>query len=116
MPDMFEDRSSGLESPGFDAASVTPSDSTDLPVTSRALYVGTTGDLRVTTAAGSYPNPGSTWVRAWRHPSSCGHRNVPSELVIMLFSVIVNSPMRGGYLVVSMYSALRWSEHVSPVV
>ena len=53
MPDIFEDRSSGLESPGFDAASVTPSDSTDLPVTSRALYVGTTGDLRVTTAAGS---------------------------------------------------------------
>ena len=53
MPDMFEDRSSGLESPGYNAASVTPSDSTDLPVTSRALYVGTGGDLRVTTAAGS---------------------------------------------------------------
>lgn len=53
MPDIFEDRSSGLESPGFDATSVTPSDSTDLTVTSRALYVGAGGDLRVTTAAGS---------------------------------------------------------------
>ena len=53
MPDMFEDRSSGLESPGYDAASVVPSDSTDLTITSRAIYVGTSGDLRVTTASGS---------------------------------------------------------------
>ena len=53
MTDFFEDRSSGLESPGFDAASVTPSDSTDLTITSRALYVGGTGDVRITTAAGS---------------------------------------------------------------
>lgn len=59
MPDMFEDRSSGLESPGYDAAPVVPSDSTDLTVTSRAIYVGTSGDLRVTTASGSvviFPN------------------------------------------------------------
>lgn len=53
MPDIFEDRSSGLESPGYDAATVTPSDSTDLAITSRALYVGTAGNLRVTTASGS---------------------------------------------------------------
>ncbi|MEM9062503.1 MAG: hypothetical protein AAGD13_18735 [Pseudomonadota bacterium] len=53
MPDIFEDRSSGLESPGYDAISVTPSDSNDLTFTSRALYVGVAGDLRVTTAGGS---------------------------------------------------------------
>lgn len=53
MPDMFEDRSSGLESPGYDASPVVPSDSTDLTITSRAIYVGTSGDLRVTTASGS---------------------------------------------------------------
>lgn len=53
MPDIFEDRSSGLESPGYDAAAVTPSDSNDLQVTSRAIYVGTRGDLRVTAASGS---------------------------------------------------------------
>lgn len=53
MPDIFEDRSSGLESPGYDAVAVTPSDSSDLPVTSRALYVGTGGDVRVTVGSGS---------------------------------------------------------------
>ncbi len=53
MPDIFEDRSSGLESPGYDAEAVTPSDSTDLTVTSRALYVGTSGDVRVTAASGA---------------------------------------------------------------
>ena len=53
MPDIFEDRTTGLESPSYDAAAVTPSDSTDLTVTSRAIYVGTGGDLRVTAASGS---------------------------------------------------------------
>lgn len=53
MPDIFEDRSSGLESPGYDAVSVTPSDSSNLPVTSRALYIGTSGDLRVIVGSGS---------------------------------------------------------------
>lgn len=53
MPDIFEDRSSGLESPGYDAISVTPSDSNDLTFTSRALYVGVSGDVRVLTAGGS---------------------------------------------------------------
>ena len=53
MADMFEGRGSGLESPGYDAAAVTPSDSTDLTFTSRAVYVGTRGDLRVTAASGS---------------------------------------------------------------
>lgn len=38
--------------PAFDAAVVTPSDSTDIPVT-RGLYIGTTGNLTVITAAGN---------------------------------------------------------------
>ena len=52
MPDIFEDRSSGLESPAYNAAAVTPDDGTDLPFASRALYLGTGGDLRLTTAGG----------------------------------------------------------------
>lgn len=52
MVDIFEDRSSGLESPGFRATEVTPNDTADLQFTSRALYVGLPGDLRVTLAGG----------------------------------------------------------------
>lgn len=52
MPDKFSDRSSGLESPGHAAAEVTPDDLTDLPITSRALYIGVAGDVTVTTAGG----------------------------------------------------------------
>ena len=55
MADIFEDRSSGLESPGFHAAAVTPNDVTDLAFTSRALYVGAPGDLKVTLAGDSLP-------------------------------------------------------------
>lgn len=53
MPDIFEDRSSGLESPGYQAVAVTPNDGTDLTTTSRALYVGTSGDLQLTLAGGN---------------------------------------------------------------
>ena len=50
MADIFEDRSTGLESPGFHAAEVIPSDTTDLAQTSRALFIGMGGNLRVTMA------------------------------------------------------------------
>ncbi len=53
MTDIFEDHSMGLESPGFQAAAVVPSDSTDLGTVSRALYIGFGGDLRLTTAGGT---------------------------------------------------------------
>ena len=53
MPDIFEDRSSGLESPAYHATDVTPSDATDLATDARALYVGTGGDVRVITSGGS---------------------------------------------------------------
>ncbi|MEM7059828.1 MAG: hypothetical protein AAF557_19755 [Pseudomonadota bacterium] len=52
MPDIFEDRSSGLESPAYHSAEVTPSDSTDLTTHARALFVGTGGDIRVMTSGG----------------------------------------------------------------
>lgn len=52
MPDYFHDRSTGLESPGQSAAAVSPDDAIDLAVTSRALYIGTGGDIALTTAAG----------------------------------------------------------------
>ena len=53
MPDIFEDRSSGLESPAYYAAEVTPSDTTDLTTDARALYVGTGGNVRVLTSGGT---------------------------------------------------------------
>lgn len=40
-------------SPANTAALVTPSDSVDLVPAARALYVGTTGNIKVTTAGGS---------------------------------------------------------------
>lgn len=52
MSDNFSSHSSGLESPATRAAEVTPNDSTDLTYTSRALYVGGSGDVTLTTAGG----------------------------------------------------------------
>ena len=53
MPDVFEDRSSGLESPAYYSAEVAPSDTTDLSTDARALYIGTAGDVRVITSGGN---------------------------------------------------------------
>lgn len=52
MADIYDDRSSGLESPGYDAATVVPDDAADLPTASRAIYVGTGGDVSVTLVGG----------------------------------------------------------------
>lgn len=52
MPDPFSLHNSGLDSPAEGAAEVTPSDITDLDTTSRALWVGASGNLRVTMAGG----------------------------------------------------------------
>lgn len=52
MPDIFEDRTGGLESPGYRAQDVAPSDNSDLAFTSRALFVGTPGDICLRTAGG----------------------------------------------------------------
>lgn len=39
--------------PIFDCAEVTPDDDTDLTVWARALYIGVSGDLTITTAGGT---------------------------------------------------------------
>ena len=52
MADTFESHAVSITAPPSNAAPVTPSDSTDLPFVSRAIYVGTAGDLRVRTHAG----------------------------------------------------------------
>ena len=52
MADPFKDFTPGLESPASHLALVTPSDTADLPVASRALNVATTGSVTVTTVQG----------------------------------------------------------------
>ncbi|WP_152982211.1 spike base protein, RCAP_Rcc01079 family [Prosthecomicrobium hirschii] len=53
MADAFADRQPGLESPPAFAAAVTPSDSTDLTTDARSLYIGGSGNVKVTTSGGS---------------------------------------------------------------
>ncbi len=50
--DAFKNRESSLESPARRAEAVTPSDTVDLPNSTRALYVGGAGDVEVTTVGG----------------------------------------------------------------
>ena len=52
MADQHSSFVEGLTSPADNAAAVTPSDSTDLAFTSRALYVGGAGNIVVTMAGG----------------------------------------------------------------
>jgi len=52
MADQHSSFVEGLMSPADNAAAVTPSDSTDLAFTSRALYVGGAGNIVVTMAGG----------------------------------------------------------------
>lgn len=52
MPDQHSGFVEGLTSPADNAAAVTPSDSTDLAFTSRAIYVGGAGNIVCTMAGG----------------------------------------------------------------
>ena len=47
MSDKFDNHAPGLTSPAGSAQAVSPSDSTDLPVHSRAIYVGGGGSLAI---------------------------------------------------------------------
>lgn len=47
MPDEFEDHQTGLTSPAWGAAAIVPSDAVPLAQTTRAIYVGQAGDLRL---------------------------------------------------------------------
>lgn len=49
MTDKFKFLSGGLESPASHLMAVVPSDTDDLPVSSRGINVATTGAVRVTT-------------------------------------------------------------------
>jgi len=53
MADTFEKLNEGLESPATAGVAVTPHDSNALSQTSRAIYVGTAGDVTVTMADGN---------------------------------------------------------------
>lgn len=56
MPqDMFEHTADSLISPASDCFAVTPSDTIALARTTRAIYVGTGGDLAVQTIGSSSP-------------------------------------------------------------
>ncbi|WP_438954959.1 spike base protein, RCAP_Rcc01079 family [Cognatiyoonia sp.] len=53
MSDTFESYTYSLRDPVVSATEITPNDATDLTQTSRALFVGGAGDLRVTLLDGS---------------------------------------------------------------
>jgi len=73
MTDHFKAHATGLSDPVQSASSVTPDDATDLVDTTRAVFVGTGGNLRVTLVSGdivTFPNAGAGWhplrvVRVW---------------------------------------------------
>jgi len=52
MTDFFKDHMTGLDSPARNAAAITPSDETPLANTTRAIYIGTGGDLSVVMQSG----------------------------------------------------------------
>lgn len=51
--DIFETKGRDLDSPVESAFDVTPNDSADLAIATRGVYVGVTGNLKVTTVRGS---------------------------------------------------------------
>lgn len=52
MKDKFSTYSGGLNAPASEAEAVMPNDQTDLPWVTRALYVGTAGNVRATMLSG----------------------------------------------------------------
>jgi len=52
MTDTFADHTTDISAPPSNAEQVFPSDSTDLPFITRAIYVGIQGDVRLTTHNG----------------------------------------------------------------
>ena len=52
MTDFFKDHMTGLDSPARSAAAITPNNETGLANVTRAIYVGTGGDLEVVMQGG----------------------------------------------------------------
>ena len=52
MPDRFAAHASSLDAPADTAFAIAPNDASDLAETTRALYIGSTGSVAVTMAAG----------------------------------------------------------------
>lgn len=52
MTDPFNAHSTGLSDPVENASAITPSDSADLATSTRAIYVGTPGNLRASLVSG----------------------------------------------------------------
>jgi hypothetical protein len=52
MADQFNTFNSALDSPGKHAFAITPNDAADLAAATRAIYVGTSGDLAVIMVGG----------------------------------------------------------------
>lgn len=52
MADPFSDSRSNLSDPFEHAAAVTPDNSNDIALSGRSLYIGVTGDVKVTTVKG----------------------------------------------------------------
>jgi len=53
MADDFSNAAAGLDSPGNFVKAITGDDSNDLAKVARGLYVGTTGDVKITSAGGT---------------------------------------------------------------
>ena len=53
MTDRFRNSSSGLDGPTIDAFDISPNDAADISEVTRAIYVGSAGDLNVVTKAGT---------------------------------------------------------------
>ena len=52
MTDTFADHTTDISAPPSNAIQVTPSDTAELPYVTRAIYVGTQGDVRLQTQNG----------------------------------------------------------------
>lgn len=48
MQDPYQYATAHIQNPITNAFSISPSNTTDLPVTTRSVYIGSSGDLRVT--------------------------------------------------------------------
>lgn len=53
MPDTYDSIATTLTSPAIDGQAVTPSNTSDLPHVSRAIYIGASGDIAVELVSGA---------------------------------------------------------------